>query len=449
MTESTGTTERDAPAFPVDAVPSPRPGRALVPSSPTPSIPTPSPVPATDEQEHPVTPALAPEAPTVTRGSFVPPRPVSVPGHRAETTDDVVPTDPAEPRPASVARHSVDTSAITLPVFAPEVDPSLPQPPDRLTLDDDVLVRMVERRLDDTATVDLMAVVQAQLQARRVEAARFASWAREMDRVGTDEAAEALERTRLRFTGVIDVVLPIDLDETVSSTPAEASPVDADSSPAVDAPTAPAGDEEASVASPDDVAPDASPVPTSAPVDLPGAEAPSATARPAASAAERTDLVDRAESADRGAASSSSRRPLLLAGLAVAVVVVLAAVVLALVDAGLLASAVLATLAVPVAGGLGGAAALTAVAHRPADVERVASRGPAAVVAGIVVAAVLGYGVLVTTASSLAWQGWLVRLVGFTGMTPAVAVVLAVLVAAVSAFVVAVLATGLRPTSRR
>lgn len=398
----------------------------------------------------------------MTRSSFGQPRPVSVPGHRAETTDDVVPTDPAEPRPASVARHSVDTSAITLPVFAPEVDPSLPQPPDRLTLDDDVLVRMVERRLDDTATVDLMAVVQAQLQARRVEAARFASWAREMDRVGTDEAAAALERTRLRFTGVIDVVLPIDLDETVSSAPAEATPVDADSRPPVPASTSPADDEEASVASADDVAP-AVAVPSSVPVDRPASDAQPAVAPPAAAPpvavpsglvehsdrTERTDRTEHAESADRGAASSWSRRPLLLAGLAVAVVVVLAAVVLALVDAGLVVSAVLATLAVPVAGGLGGAAALTAVAHRPADVERVASRGPAAVVAGIVVAAVLGYGVLVTTASSLAWQGWLVRLVGFTGMTPAVAVVSAVVVAAVAAFVVAVLATGLRPTSRR
>ncbi|WP_314101760.1 hypothetical protein, partial [uncultured Frigoribacterium sp.] len=85
----------------------------------------------------------------------------------------------------------------------------------------------------------------------------------------------------------------------------------------------------------------------------------------------------------------------------------------------------------------------------PADAERVAVRGPVAVVAGIVVSAVLGYGVLVTVPASLAWQGWLVRLVGFTGMTPGVAAVAALLVAAAAAFVVAVLATGLRPTSRR
>ncbi|NIJ03778.1 hypothetical protein [Frigoribacterium faeni] len=454
MSESTSTTERDAHLFPVDSLPSPRPAGPARTPSPAPVVPTPSPLlPAGEQEHHPVTTILAPEAAVAPRVARLDPRPVSAPTHRADAAADVVPTDPAEPRPASVARHSVDTSAITLPVFAPEVDPSLPQPPERVTLDDDVLVRMVERRLDDTATVDLMAVVQAQLQARRVEAARFASWAREMDRVGTDEAADALERTRLRFTGVIDVVLPLDLDLDRD--------LDDDDSPA----SAPSSDREARVAPPARVP--AALVEPPAPEDGVLADAVSrpvpvqadGTAVESTARAETTDAVPGApvrpvasESAPgprEAPAAGRLPRRLVLAGLAVALLVVLAAVVLTLVDSALLVSAVLATVAVPVAGGLGGAAALSAVAHRPADLERVASRGPAAVVAGVVVAAVLGYGVLVTTASSLAWQGWLVRLVGFTGMTPEVAVVAALLVAAVAAFVVAVLATGLRSSSRR
>jgi hypothetical protein len=374
------------------------------------------------------------------------PRPVSVPSHRADTADDVVLTDPTEPRPASVARHSVETSAITLPVFAPDVDPSLPQPPDRLTLDDDVLVRMVERRLDDTATVDLMAVVQAQLQARRVEAARFASWAREMDRVGTDEAADALERTRLRFTGVIDVVLPLDLDEVhddgladVHDDAVDEGP-EAAPDPTADVPSsAPAATPSGASGGPAPV-PAPAPTPASAPTPEPAALAPAALAEPA-------PQIDQAHEVERSARQAP--RLLVVAGLVVAGLVVLAAVVLALIVPELLVSSVLSTVAVPVAGGLGAAAALVAVVHGPSDAERVASRGPVAVVAGIVVSAVLGYGVLVTAAAWLGWQGWLVRLVGFTGMTPGIAAVAALLVAAAAAFVVAVLATGLRSSSRR
>jgi hypothetical protein len=447
MSESTGTTEWDVDVFPVEAPPSPRGARTAVPA-PDAADPTDSPqAPATHEQEHrPVTPVLAPEAPAASSATSEPsvvrrdPRPVSVPSHRADTTDDVVPTDPSEPRPASVARHSVETSAITLPVFAPDVDPSLPQPPDRLTLDDDVLVRMVERRLDDTATVDLMAVVQAQLQARRVEAARFASWAREMDRVGTDEAADALERTRLRFTGVIDVVLPLDLDE-VRDDPSGA-PQDRASGEASSSSVVPLSEASTDVAPARATALES--VAGSGSVAAPAAEpaAPAGLAAPAAvEQARPTDQVERR--------ARPASRLLVVAGLALAGLVVLVAVVLTLVAPALALSAVLATVAVPVAGGLGAAAALFAVVHGPVDAERVAVRGPVAVVSGIVVSSVLGYGVLVTVPAALAWQGWLVRLVGFTGMTPGVAVVAALLVAAASAFVVAVLATGLRPTSRR
>ncbi|WP_209560751.1 hypothetical protein [Frigoribacterium sp. PvP032] len=450
MSESTGTTEWDVDVFPVEAPPSPRGARTAVPAPPAADPITSPQAPATHEQEHrPVTPVLAPEAPAAPSDVLVTrrdPRPVSVPSHRADTADDVVPTDPTEPRPASVARHSVETSAITLPVFAPDVDPSLPQPPDRLTLDDDVLVRMVERRLDDTATVDLMAVVQAQLQARRVEAARFASWAREMDRVGTDEAADALERTRLRFTGVIDVVLPLDLDD-VGGASSEA-PQDRASGEASSGSVVPPSDASAEVAQDGASAsatasePVAEPASVAAPAAHPAAPAPAPA--PAPAAVEPARPTAQGERPVRPAS-----RLLVVVGLVLAGLVVLAAVVLTLVAPALLASAVLATVAVPVAGGLGAAAALLAVVHGPTDAERVAVRGPVAVVAGIVVSAALGYGVLVTVPASLAWQGWLVRLVGFTGMTPGVAVVAAVLVAAAAAFVVAVLTTGLRPTSRR
>jgi len=142
-------------------------------------------------------------------------------------------------------------------------------------------------------------------------------------------------------------------------------------------------------------------------------------------------------------------RLLVVSGLTLASVLLAAAVLLAFLAPELLVAGLLATVAVPVAGGLGAAAALVAVVHGPADAERVAVRGPVAVVAGIVVSAVLGYGVLGTEPASLAWQGWLVRVVGFTGMTPGVAAVAALLVSAAAAFVVAVLATGLRPSSRR
>ncbi|MBD8584550.1 hypothetical protein IFT90_08270 [Frigoribacterium sp. CFBP 8766] len=445
MSESTGTTEWDVDVLPVEAPPSPRGARTAVPAPPA-VDPTASHAPATHEQEHrPVTPVLAPEAPAAPSDVLVTrrdPRPVSVPSHRADTTDDVVPTDPTEPRPASVARHSVETSAITLPVFAPDVDPSLPQPPDRLTLDDDVLVRMVERRLDDTATVDLMAVVQAQLQARRVEAARFASWAREMDRVGTDEAADALERTRLRFTGVIDVGLPIDLDEVHGDDAVDEEPEETPHATTDVQSSGPAATPSEASGAPSGVSEPAS---ESAPAPV-ATPAPAPTLPPAA-LAEPALQMDEAHVVERSA-GQAPRLPI-VAGLVVAGLVVLAAVVLALVVPELLASAVLATVAVPVAGGLGAAAALIAVVHGPADALRVAARGPVAVVAGIVVSAALGYGVLVTAPASLAWQGWLVRLVGFTGMTPGIAAAAALLVAAAAAFVVAVLATGLRSSSRR
>lgn len=367
------------------------------------------------------------------------PRPVSIPSHRADVVlDDVVPTDAFEARPASVARHSVDTSAITLPVLAVSVPDDLPQPPERMTLDDEVLARLVEKRLEDTATIDLMAVVQAQLALREVEAARFASWEDEITRVGTDEAARALEATRLRFTGVLPVVTPGAIRQA---------------RPVVEAGDAPDADRDAR---PADATPTSAPVvvPSTGPRPLALDSADSADAPDARAAADQEALVAPTRSASDGQTVASApvppllRRPLALVVAATAALIVVAAVVLAFVPALAVASAVLATVAVPVATGLVGLTALASVSTRPDDATRVARRGPVGVVAGVVVGTVVGFGLLLSDLGSFAWQGFVVRAVGLTCLSTSVSVVVALLGASVVAFIVAVMITGFRSTAR-
>ncbi|KPG77665.1 hypothetical protein AEQ27_15040, partial [Frigoribacterium sp. RIT-PI-h] len=141
-------------------------------------------------------------------------------------------------------------------------------------------------------------------------------------------------------------------------------------------------------------------------------------------------------------------RPLALVVAATAALIVVAAVVLAFVPGLAVASAVLATVAVPVATGLVGLTALASVSTRPDDATRVARRGPIGVVAGVVVGTVLGFGLLLSDLGSFAWQGFLVRAVGLTGLSTSVSVVVALLGAAVVAFIVAVMITGFRSTAR-
>lgn len=425
------------------------------------TVPEPSARP--DQQEHhPVNQTLAPVA-SLDQADVTPepatpraPRPVSIPSHRADVVlDDVVPTDAFEARPASVARHSVDTSAITLPVLAVSVPDDLPQPPERMTLDDEVLARLVEKRLEDTATIDLMAVVQAQLALRQVEAARFASWEDEITRVGTDEAARALEATRLRFTGVVPVVPPGAIRE--------ARPV-VEAGHAPNAPLAPGSDGDRPTAS----APISSPVvvPSTGPRALVREAGETGDAAEAAEPADEQAAVDEQAAADQEAlvapTTSASptqavasapvppllRRPLALVVAAAAALLVVAAVVLAFIPALAVASAVLATVGVPVATGLVGLTALASVSTRPDDATRVARRGPIGVVAGVVVGTVLGFGLLLSDLGSFAWQGFLVRAVGLTGLSTSVSVVVALLGAAVVAFIVAVMITGFRSTAR-
>ena len=451
MTDSVRAAEGDTIVTPE---PDPAPQRhrsTFVEPAPAPSPETVAGSAADDQEHHPVTPTLTPEAPVdrepvvdqpVADQSSVParaPRPASVPSHRADVpVSDVVPTHPSEPRPMSVGRHSLATSSIVLPVFAEPVDPSLPQPPERVTLDDDVLVRMVERRLDDTATVDLMAVLQAQLVARRQEAVRFARWADEVGRIGTDEAVEALERTRLRFTGVIDVVLPLPEPSTGAAVATAPSSRPATPEEAPSGSSAPVADPSPRVAS--------SPAPASSPpaaASVPAAAVPAAVEPRADVATPAAPLVRAPQRVSPSLVPSSTvARVAVGAGL----LVVLAAVVLAVVDADLLASAVVATVAAPVVGGLVGTGALRVVdSRRPGDAV-VASRGPVAVVAAVVLAAVVGTGLLSPTASALAWEGWMVP---GAGLAPLAGVLLALVASALVAFVVVVAALRVAVPSDR
>jgi len=411
-------------------------------------------------QARPTDPVL--DAPDLRAAPPVP-RPVSVPSHRADVAPAVVvPNEVDEPRPASVARHSADTSAITLPVLPVAVDPSLPQPPERLTLDDGDLVRLVERRLTDTAMIDLLAVVQAQLDARQVEAERFAAWEQRISRVDGDAAAEVLERTRLRFTGVIPVQRPADAAQESPVAPAAAalvpgapaSPESSAPAPSSDGPAASTDDddlEESADARPSEVheadvqevgvhAADAV-VPAKSPVPSDASTASTASTTDA-STASTTDVATAAR--PRAPRAALLTRPLVLGALGVAALVVLVAVVLVLVAPTGLASALLATLAVPAVAGLAAVGALVSVAAAPADVVRVRARGPLAVVLGVVLATALGLGVLLPDTGALAWQGWLLRAFGAGQLATGLAFLAAVLVAAAVAFVATVLLVGFR-----
>jgi hypothetical protein len=474
-------------------------------------IPTPVPSATPPPQElHPVSQTLAPEA----RDSIAP-RPASVPSHRADASGPIVaptavtpsavtssahPGRPVsadagvEPRPASAPRHSVDTSAITLPVFAVPVGPDLPQPPERVTLDDDVLARLVTRRFDDTATVDLMAVVQAQMLARRAEAARFARWESQIRRVGTDEAALVLERTRLRFTGVIDVIgagapapAGVDVDDSDTNLIPIVTPEEVAADLAARRETARLAEAEAErqAVEADDVRPaddeNGAAVETETAVEsVPASESePEPAGRAARVAGDATAAVllpastpaspqGRRSSAPRpaetspttaavesGATTGTALRDLVAGtGLALrvavvgAAVVVLLALTLAVAAGESVATAVVATLAVPVTGALAALLATMAVSARADDASVVERRRPIAVVSAVVVAAVLGFGVLSPVVAALGWQGYLVSGVGDSGPAAGAAVAHALLVAAVSALVVAVLLTGVRRPSR-
>jgi hypothetical protein len=291
--------------------------------------------------------------------------------------------------------------------------PVLPAPPERGSLDDDDLVPLVGRHTTDTATVDLIGILQAQMQLRAAEAARFAAWEEQMRLIGTSEALQELEKTRLHFTGVI----PVQTSPSVVS--AAAVPVDTAIVPVRLERPAPA-------------------VVTVENLPEPGRNAHDERARQADALLLEQD--DTGPTPVRGSSvdgPSRTTRILVtaLTGLAAALVVA-ALVVTALVSLTGIA-ALLGALAVLAASWLGVVAGRLAL--RPRGSVRPSTRSRAALVLAVVVGTAVGEGLVRTSDRAFAWQGYLQRLVQVHGLFPELSLVAGLVAALVLAFAVVVL----------
>ena len=108
---------------------------------------------------------------------------------------NTVPTGAPPPNPATVVK--------------PPPGSVLPTPPQRRSLDDDELVSTLDRPgLREGGVLDAIEQLQAQLRIREQEAREFRSWESSMLAIGTPEALEVVEETRVTFTGAIQVISP-------------------------------------------------------------------------------------------------------------------------------------------------------------------------------------------------------------------------------------------------
>src|SRR5690554_5504661 len=114
----------------------------------------------------------------------------------------------------------------SVPTDAPPPNPStqvtpppgseLPRPPQRRSLDDDELVSTLDKQnLRDGGVLDAIEQLQAQLRIREQEAREFRNWESSMLAIGTPEALEVVEETRVTFTGAIQVIPPTEPEPVV------------------------------------------------------------------------------------------------------------------------------------------------------------------------------------------------------------------------------------------
>jgi purine-cytosine permease-like protein len=116
------------------------------------------------------------------------------------------------------AQFSAATSTFpAVPVDAPPPNPStvvtpppgskFPRPPQRRSLDDDQILSTLDKsRLKDGGVLDAIEQLQAQLRIREEESREFRSWESSMLAIGTREALEVVEDTRVTFTGAIQII---------------------------------------------------------------------------------------------------------------------------------------------------------------------------------------------------------------------------------------------------
>ena len=128
------------------------------------------------------------------RSTFTPPQAdayaqFSSTGFRTTQT----PSDAPPPNPATVV--------------TPPPGSAFPQPPERRSLDDDHLVATLDKQgLHDGGVLDAIGQLQAQLRIREQEAIQFRNWESSMLAIGTPEALDVVEETRVTFTGAIQII---------------------------------------------------------------------------------------------------------------------------------------------------------------------------------------------------------------------------------------------------
>ena len=344
--------------------------------------------------------------------------------------------DSEHPRRALVTPETITPNSVApVPVAPVSVTPeaSYPAPPERGSFDDDDLVRAVDRHLDDTATVDLIGILQAQMVMRAAEATRFADWEDQMRRLGTDEAYAAIEKTRMRFTGVIPVITP----EMAALARQAAAAVVHDPASSATPPLA-AGTAPASPASPSSVVarPTAPVLPIvsvdSAPVPIVPAALSNGTASNR-TVSNGTPADDTLSKAAPGATTSTTSRALAIGTTGVAAALVVVAVVLAFTSESSVATAVLAVL------GVIGAAWLGVVAGRLALRRGSSEATPTASIVALILGAAVGEGFVDSSTRGFSWTGYLLRAIHVQGVSGASATGVALGAALVVGFAVLVL----------
>jgi len=164
-----------------------------------------------DEGNSELTPDAG-DGPAVRRTTFTPASPDAYAEFAAnESVFSPAPVDAPPPHPSTLV--------------TPPPGSGLPVPPQRRSLGDAELFTSVVR--SDGGSLEAIEKLQAQLRMREQEAREFRNWESSMLAIGSAEALEIVEETRVTFTGAIQVI-------PTASTPAASTP--AASTPAASAP---------------------------------------------------------------------------------------------------------------------------------------------------------------------------------------------------------------------